>query len=1155
MATKIPQAPRETNQVRKTDESPSITDTILFDILTPDINGCYMADPYKVDRVSIYYVGRSFNADNFGDYKDDFSTEKVRKTYETSLQDYCDNPTDATLQNYETAKAEYNWEKKRGVLAPITYFKEAEPIKVIGSEDFPAWLSTDLDNSLIDFIPYDEDDTRQYGHFQYQWRPTGGGTEVGADPSQQTVAAREGDYFIVWIWTPYPAGGSISSHAYFYLEGDTRLTTSIPSHFADPFKYETLLKRYLPSMFEYHMTTNDMTPEVLQEFHRAVAKGFTTLENMGNQIVDLLDPNTINEAYLTYLSNMFNLKLRTGDPTLWRRQIKTAVPMYKQKGTERGLREALAQAGIVLNRLSRLWQIQSPYTWQEHQDVESDYQTEFELTHLAILPIDVNNFEVYSRKAGEDWRYLDDSYVSIANADGVSTLTWLGQAHSLGPIALLEGDSIRILYQIAEIPDGSAQALETYIRELPLGDNKDEQGQTCPLKNWNTRLMDEDDPLFNVLIPSRHPFQNPLMFGWIRTEFPYSENIYNMEEYNGSKRESNNPCDIDCDFIDDCQYCQSSQFAVDLEIEHLSNDRVVEALEIMDKYKPFHAMINTIAFNGSIIEYMAPPLEEIDILVRVDFQEVCIAGEGQFTFNRTMWGQKPASGTEWPSLPPPGGSLITRGDLASQDATRSAPVGLGSDLTGTAYNNEIVLFSPDHDLNDLGIGSTEQPNVLEVFGPSDFAGTYSIGDQENHYAVVYGVVEADLQANTPVTEDGDSTNDWQRLRVGLDPSAFTFRLSQNIYEFVNTSITQDDIYILSDDDVDFTRLGFETQWDGRTLENVVSSLSMETQWDEGDTWEVVIGSERYEIMNAPPDGTLILDNSAATLTLGAATYHIEDNIVSQGHDVIVLLDEYEKTVSPHGVISVIRRARVEVTDSQIDDVRGLINLGDYLYYRDAVGPTRQWVVTGFVEGETHQFFISNYDDGAGDVAGAVTNIYRRSVDQSTGQFMYRGSRLVTAVDHEVGLDIQNGTNPPAIPVEDNLYKENFLIKITGTTDSYYQMAEIDGTTITLSGPSQDWGVASGTSVGYQIINYVKTPFTIPETDKPPLEGHEFLYYDRRGQELITADIEMAVPLFALENPEEPSSEFMSATLNPNQMADTVGQVENISFQIEYRGEE
>lgn len=162
---------------------------------------------------------------------------------------------------------------------------------------------------------------------------------------------------------------------------------------------------------------------------------------------------------------------------------------------------------------------------------------------------------------------------------------------------------------------------------------------------------------------------------------------------------------------------------------------------------------------------------------------------------------------------------------------------------------------------------------------------------------------------------------------------------------------------------------------------------------------------------------------------------------------------------------------------------------------------------------------------------------------------------MTAVDHEVGLDIQNGTNPPAIPVEDNLYKENFLIKITGTTDSYYQMAEIDGTTITLSGPSQDWGVDSGTSVGYQIINYVKTPFTIPETDKPPLEGHEFLYYDRRGQELITADIEMAVPLFALENPEEPSSEFMSATLNPNQMADTVGQVENISFQIEYRGEE
>ena len=59
----------------------------------------------------------------------------------------------------------------------------------------------------------------------------------------------------------------------------------------------------------------------------------------------------------------FNLKLKSSDPTLWRRQIKTAIPYFKAKGTLGALSEALDAAGIKLNKLTKLWQVISRHTW------------------------------------------------------------------------------------------------------------------------------------------------------------------------------------------------------------------------------------------------------------------------------------------------------------------------------------------------------------------------------------------------------------------------------------------------------------------------------------------------------------------------------------------------------------------------------------------------------------------------------------------------------------------------------------------------------------------------------------------------------------------------------------------------------------------------
>ena len=119
-------------------------------------------------------------------------------------------------------------------------------------------------------------------------------------------------------------------------------------------------------------------------------------------------------------------------------------------------------------------------------------------------------------------------------------MNWLGNSNP-NPITLNPGDRLQVLYEYRPITSMFEQQIENYIRTLPLADQRDETQQDYPLKNWNVRVIEYDDPLFDLVVPTRYPFINPLIFGNVRTEFPYSENMYDSEEYNGGKRAFNKP--------------------------------------------------------------------------------------------------------------------------------------------------------------------------------------------------------------------------------------------------------------------------------------------------------------------------------------------------------------------------------------------------------------------------------------------------------------------------------------------------------------------------------------------------------------------------------------------------------------------------------------
>jgi hypothetical protein len=840
--------------VKKINEKPKITDEILFEIETPDANGCFSSNPYRVDQVVIYFIERSFiSSTNFGEYQRNLVNEDLLIALAEAKKAFCESPTIINQIEVEKLMGEISSNQT----TTNFFFKDARPTEIIGSPDFPAWLSTDPENSALTLVSEDESGNPQYGRFTFLWRPEG--------------RRREGDYFICWTWTPLPAGDKLSSHIQFNVFGDTKVVQTLPIHETNPIKYETLLERYLPEMYKAVISQRDKTPQTTQRLNKAIGDGFTMLENLGNQIVDLFDANVLHESMLTFLSNLFQLKLKSDDPALWRRQIKRAVPLFKKKGTKSGLKEAFAQSGMEFLDCILYWQVVSPYTWQESFRVTTSACFTLYQPNI-VLPIDPNNFELALRRQGADeYVIYGPEYVTF-NIDEKSCeveMCWIGDELSANPVELMQGDIIRVLYQYAEIPDAGSQALENYIRALPLSDTRDEVDQSYPLKNWNVRLIDEDDPLFNVVVPVKHPYHDNLVFGKVRTEFPYSENIYNMEEYNGSTRDSHDACSIDKNFIDPCGGCASSKFSIIVGIEELSNHRIEEALDVVNEYKPFHAVLHSIGFDGVVEEFIISPVERIESLVTIDRVQNIISGNKNAFFNRSM----------------PDG--LTTGAI-DRDALSNQMTVLSGKL-GTAYNEQIDIITPTYaELDDVGVAVGR--NILEVLSPSLNAGTYELGKTiyKNRARVVGSPPEP------------------------LDTAQFTFNLS-NINRSVSTAeITQENLYEFGDDSVSFEELGVKGNWD------IVNSPDY-----SGGAWQVEIPaySSTY-IVDDIINGKLILvdDGSLPIIDTSGISYTLKDDTSA---DIVI---------STTGSLEVKHQARVDLNDPGLVNITDIANIGHMLYY-------------------------------------------------------------------------------------------------------------------------------------------------------------------------------------------------------------------------------
>jgi hypothetical protein len=974
------------------------------------------------------------------------------------------------------------------------YYKDAIPVKVFGgytdprtNEFFPAWLNPDIvPSDLRDktaqenlLSPYFEGENLVDGKFVLDWDPSGN---------------REGDYFICWTWMPNLVGETMSAHLFFSINGNSLVTNSIPTHFTDPKKYEILSERYLPEMFKNIISDADLTPKVIKGINDSTSAGFTFVENLANQIIDLLDANATHEQLLPLLSNMFNLKLKSNDPTLWRRQIKKAIPNYKKKGTTEGLKQAFSDAGMRFLKLTKLWQVVSKYTYQEHFDYTGS--DEFILSKNIITPLD-SNFELWIRHENEDWTNLEDQ---AENTEGhwsenyvvfsENKMQWVANEN------LRKGDLIRISYKIREIPTGE-QPLEDYIRYLPLMDQRDEKAQEYPPKNWNTRLIEEDDDLFDIIVPVRHPISDPLVWGRVRTEFPYSENAYNMDEYNGSKRDSLNPCDIDKEFIDPCGQCQSSKFNLDVEIENISDDTYEEAKKVVEEYMPFHSVVHSFNFSGSITEFVSPNEEKIETLIRIANEDVLLSGDGQHVFNRDVdkidiekvkrgdaEGVREGVLSSYQPVVNGSGDFTWAGIIKNTKIILS-PSGINTptDISNQDFKNKQQKFDLINiDTTTLEADPFDSSNLLEILSLPNRQ--YSASFFDRNYAEISGDVDPTI----------------------IGP-LFEYRIS-NLIANLNINITQSNQIIFTDENTDFSILGITTKYE---VEEGIST---------GEVWTFKYEDKEYEILNILPDGSILINEISNILPVSGWQLLNGTTVVKE---------------SETGAQTIIQNGLVQVVYPIFEEIKDLLSIGDYIYL-DWHGSIKKYAIKSFKKGSSNEFYIADYSEGTD--MGVESKVYRRIIENKIGQLNYQGIKLSSDEDFELILPVSNGNNLNLNNINSSDIKENYLIFSEG---KYYSILDVSGQEMTLNGLVEDWSL-NGEEIEFMVYKFNKEQLSLSEREIPNIPKHDFESIDRSGQGIIK---------IVQDNALAESISLMNLA-NTNERIDLVNQSESIEYKIEYK---
>ena len=1071
--------------------SPKVTDTILFDLYTPGPDNCFTQVPESFDTIKIFFISRSqSNTKDFSTSQTDVLPILERQLFVTE-QDYCTSTSQLQKQELLLRKDRIESEIRALTLYPnrtnttdinttvpnnsisnnvqlptfggnTTFYSEANTVYCAGETcapgNFPMWIYGE-DNSASLIQQVIDDPVLSNGHFRFIWEPG---------------PIKEGDYYICFSWTMRLS--AYKSQAYtrflhFYIEPDIKNEVAIPSHGCPPEKYMTLLTNYMPRMYDSNYAKQDKSVFTLTALNKSVASSFTGLDDQASRLIDILNANFTPEPYLNFLAQYFALKLRGNDISRWRGQIITAIPQFKRKGTLEALVQAFDQAGIALTDFYQYWQVTLPQIYTQSFVFSDTYEFTLDKFTSDTLMQDYSGDGLFILQLAEvtaiPREFVDQSTILInfvQNADGSTSMIWDGASKPLQT-----GDSIKITYVTETMTSQQVSLCQYFLQYLILQDDRDYFLITSnmPSKNWNVRLITTQDPYFSSFVPIINPFYNPVVFGQIRTEFPYSENVYNMDEYNGSLRNSTNPSDMAPDFQEPCSGGISADYGINVIIQNLSDWRLDEVRGILRDYTPFHANCRTLNFAGGVVEYMLPPVENIQFLMKYNYYEYLIAGDAQFAFNRkTMWYD--FSGDPYASTDPDtlGRVNYIRTDFADEVLT---PVSTG---TITLYNESLVLAPVTQVVNYESLLIDLGNCFLEILdGPEIGSYTNPFLSVEPYKLIFNGTTAGNID---PIV--GDS---------------FTYRISNKLING-NFSISNSYQFSIADINVDYLVYDIKTVYQDGSIE----------------AWSVRIGSSDYPILYVN-NNTIFIENSISNPLSTTSAQDLSYSIVKPGiysPDIV--------TTSTTGVYNVCKIAKVTSTSLP---KQSLANVcvpvpSPEMYF--TVNGTDFYKIYSLDQTDSFSFYILNYTIGLTPTSVAGT-VYNR-LTEALGTFEFSGLKGQASWD--------TFYNPEQVVLRTNLIPEQCLLEVNYGSAIYIYTIQVDfggspsiaPTYVGMLGYFADVGTidtnSAGTSYSYSLYRY--NPIDAPPV-VPALSGQNLYYVTRAGQEVWSKTFNYSMPFYMM----------------------------------------
>lgn len=381
----------------------------------------------------------------------------------------------------------------------------------------------------------------------------------------------------------------------------------------------------------------------------------------------------------------------------------------------------------------------------------------------------------------EDNEDLEDAYLT-ANSDTVTDNNWstmLAQAGleaKAADIGLRVGDELKVSYLKRPLPvvyyqntvngiesvaagtDNSVRLIkaaeyeaEQIINGLPVFDQRDPGSYELrvadgnPPVDFDGRLIEDDDDDLPVICATLNPAAEPVIFGHVRTDAKWSTKVFNEETYDGSTKPSSMPCDIDPDFVETCDCSWSNYFSVAVSIGMLSDEKLTLCQEIIDRFKPIHALLHDLSAVGEISDVVMGAHDAPTMEMRIDIDDVVFDSSAYFD-RSGLHGRDRSSIVEEVEVATGTATVDTSTwelfDISLPDM-RPLPhnvyVLFTGDITGTTNIQHAERWALDFDGSEVGIAPPDTfENVPYVLYRDVYDGTCDVSQQTRYFVDTSG---------------------------------------------------------------------------------------------------------------------------------------------------------------------------------------------------------------------------------------------------------------------------------------------------------------------------------------------------------------------------------------------------------------------------------